>query len=387
MSKRDFYDILGVSKGASESEIKKAYRKQALKYHPDKNQGDKAAEENFKEAAEAYEVLSNDEKKSRYDQYGHAGMKGGAGFGQHMNMEDIFSQFGDIFGDAFGGAFGGGGFGGFSGASRGRKVNRGSNLRVKVKLTLEEIAKGVNKKIKVNKYVGCTECSGSGAEAGSGFSSCDTCHGSGHVTRVTNTILGQMQTSSTCPSCGGEGQTISNKCNTCRGDGIVKGNEVIEINIPAGVMDGIQLSVSGKGNAGPRGGINGDLIVLIEEIEHDDLKRDGINLFHDLYINFADAVLGTSCEVPTVSGKAKIKIEPGTQGGQVLRLRGKGIPSINGYGTGDMLVNINIWTPKKVSTDEKAIIQKFKDSDNFKPHPKKNEKGWFERMRDHFRQE
>jgi len=384
MSKRDYYDILGVGKNASQTEIKKAYRKQALKFHPDKNPDDKHAEESFKEAAEAYEVLSNDEKKSRYDQFGHAGMKGGQGFGgAGMNMDDIFSQFGDIFGGAFGG-----GFGGFGGSTRGgRRVNRGSNLRVKVKLTLEEIANGVKKKIKVNKYISCKDCSGSGAEKNSGFSNCSTCHGSGHVTRITNTILGQMQTSSTCPSCGGEGQTISNKCNTCRGDGITKGEEVTDINIPAGVMDGIQLSVSGKGNAGPRNGINGDLIVLIEEIEHDHLKRDGVNLLYDLYINFADAVLGSSEEVPTVGGKAKIKIESGTQGGQVLRLRGKGLPDLNGYGKGDLLVNINIWTPKHVSSEEKSVIENFRNSENFKPKPKRNEKGWFERMRDHFRHE
>lgn len=389
MAKRDYYDVLGVGRGATEEEIKKAYRKQALKYHPDKNPNDEEAENKFKEAAEAYEVLRDKEKRSRYDQFGHDGMKGAAGFGGGgMNMDDIFSQFGDIFGDAFGGGFGGG-FGGFGRASQrgGRRVNKGSNLRVKVKLTMEEIARGVKKKIKVNKYVQCDDCSGSGAEKGSGFSSCNTCNGRGHVTRVANTILGQMQTSSTCPACGGEGQTISNKCNTCRGDGIVKGEEVIEINIPAGVVDGIQLSVGGKGNAGPRNGINGDLIVLIEEIEHDELKRDGINLFYDLHIGFADAVLGTTVEVPTVSGKAKIKIEAGTQGGQVLRLKGKGLPDLNGYGHGDMLVNVNIWTPKKVSSEEKAVIEKLKKSDNFKPNPKKNEKGWFERMRDHFRQE
>ncbi|MEQ8324668.1 MAG: molecular chaperone DnaJ [Vicingaceae bacterium] len=383
MSKRDYYEILGVSKTASETEIKKAYRKQALKFHPDKNPDDKQAEESFKEAAEAYEVLRDPQKRQRYDQFGHAGMKGGQGFGGGgMNMDDIFSQFGDIFGDAFGG-----GFGGFSGGSRrGRRVNRGTNLRVKVKLTLDEIVNGVKKKIKVKKYLSCQECSGSGAEKGSGFSSCGTCHGSGHVTRVTNTILGQMQTSSTCPACGGEGQTISDKCNNCHGDGIVHGEEVIEINIPAGVMDGIQLSVNGKGNAGPRNGINGDLIVVIEEIEDDVLKRDGVNLLYDLYINFADAVLGCSQEVPTVGGKAKIKIEPGTQGGQVLRLRGKGIPDINGYGKGDLLVNVNIWTPKKLSKEEKVVIETFKKSSNFEPAPNRKEKGWFERMRDHFRE-
>jgi len=386
MGKRDYYEILGVGKSADESEIKKAYRKKALKYHPDKNQNDKAAEEKFKEAAEAYEVLSNPEKKQRYDQFGHAGMKGGPGGfgGAGMNMDDIFSQFGDIFGGAFGGGFGG--FGG--GQSKGgRHVNRGSNLRVKVKLTLNEIANGVKKKIKVNKYITCNHCSGTGAEKGSGFSDCNTCHGSGHVTRITNTILGQMQTSSSCPACGGEGQTISNKCNNCRGDGIMKGEEVIEINIPAGVIDGIQLSVSGKGNTGPRSGINGDLIVLIEEIEDDFLKRDGSNLLYDLYINFADAVLGTSVEVPTVEGKAKIKIEPGTQGGRVLRLRNKGIPDINGYGKGDLLVNINIWTPTTINKEEKSILESFRNSENFIPNPSKNDKGWFERMRDHFRQD
>lgn len=384
MSKRDYYEVLGVSRNASPEEIKKAYRKMAIKYHPDKNPGDTSAEDKFKEAAEAYEVLSNADKKQRYDRFGHAGMGSSGGFGGgSMNMDDIFSQFGDIFGSAFGG-----GFSGFSGGGRqrGRRVNRGSNLRIKVKMTLKEVVNGAQKKIKVNKYISCDECSGSGAEKGSGFTTCQTCHGTGQVTRIANTILGQMQTSSTCPSCGGEGKTISNKCNKCHGDGIIKGEEMIEIKIPAGVEDGMQLSISGRGNAGPRNGINGDLIVLIEEVEHEQIKRDGYNLLYDLYISFVDAVLGTTAEVPTVDGKAKIKIEPGTQGGKVLRLRGKGVPDINGYGAGDLLVNINVWTPQKLNKEEKEMVERLKNSDNFQPQPSGKDKGWFERMRDHFRE-
>jgi molecular chaperone DnaJ len=385
MGKRDFYETLGVSRGASADEIKKAYRKLAIKYHPDKNEGDKASEEKFKEAAEAYEVLSNAEKKQRYDQYGHAGMGGNGGFGGGaggFSMEDIFSQFGDIFG----GGGGGGGFSGFGGGggSRGRRVNRGSNLRVKVKLNLEEITNGVEKKIKVNKYVSCTSCHGSGAHKGSGHKTCTSCRGSGQVTRVTNTILGQMQTSSVCPTCGGEGQIITDKCKVCFGDGIVKAEEVITIQIPPGVGDGMQLSVAGKGNAGPRGGIPGDLIVVIEEIEHEQLKRDGVNLFYDHYVNFVDAAIGTTIEVPTVDGKAKIKVEPGTQSGKVLRLKGKGVPDINGYGRGDLLVNINVWTPQKLSKDEQRILEQLRESENFKPQPTGNEKGFFERMKQYF---
>lgn len=383
MSKRDFYEILGVSRNADAAEIKKAYRKMALKYHPDKNPGDKAAEESFKEAAEAYEVLSNQQKRQRYDQFGHAGMGNsgggyGGGFGGGMSMDDIFSQFGDIFGS--------GGFGGFGGGSRGgRRVNRGTNLRVKVKLNLEEIANGVQKKIKVNKYVGCKSCSGTGAEHGSGFSNCSTCHGSGHVTQVTDTILGRMQTSRTCPHCGGEGKTIKNKCNTCFGDGIVKGEEVIEINIPAGVSDEMQLSMSGKGNAAPRGGIAGDLIVAIEEEPHEFLKRDGINLHYDLRVSFIDAALGTSIEVPTIGGKARIKIEPGTQSGKVLRLRDKGLPDINNNRhKGDLLVDINVWTPRNLTSEEKAMLEKLRDSENFKPKPDKNDKSFYEKMKDYF---
>ncbi|HRG52984.1 MAG TPA: molecular chaperone DnaJ [Bacteroidia bacterium] len=383
MSKRDYYEILEISKSASADEIKKAYRKMAIKFHPDKNPGDKVAEEKFKEAAEAYEILSSPEKKQRYDQYGHAGMGGNAGFGGGggfggMNMDDIFSQFGDIFG----GHFGGGGFGG--GGRGGRRVNRGSNLRVKVKMTLEEIANGVEKKIKVNKYIACKTCSGSGAKNGSAFNTCNTCRGTGQVTRVTNTILGAMQTTSTCPSCGGEGQSISDKCTNCHGDGIVRDEEVININIPAGVAEGMQLSVNGRGNMGARGGVAGDLIIVIEEIEHEHLKRDGINLFYDHYISFIDAAMGTHIEVPTIDGKAKIKIDPGTHSGKVLRLKAKGLPDINSYAKGDILVNINVWTPQNLTKEEKKILEDLRDSENFKPNPSKKDKGFFERMKQYF---
>lgn len=386
MSKRDYYEVLGIQRNATEQEIKKAYRMLALKYHPDKNPDNKEAEDKFKEAAEAYEVLRDPDKRGRYDQFGHAGIGGAAGTnGYSMSMDDIFSQFGDIFGDAFGGAFGG--FGGFSGTrQRRRRVNRGTNLRVKVKLTLEEIAKGVEKKIKVNKYVGCQSCQGSGSKEGSSYSSCQTCHGTGQVTRVTNTFLGQMQTSSTCPTCGGEGQTIVNKCTVCAGDGIVRGDEVISINIPAGVEEGMQLSMSGKGNAGARNGVPGDLIILIEEIEHEFFERDGKNLLHDAYVSFSDAALGSTIEVPTIDGKARIKITPGTQGGKVLRLKGKGLPSVNAYGTGDLLININVWTPKALSKEERQILEKLNDSENFKPKPGAREKSFFSRMQEYFSQ-
>ena len=382
MSKKDYYDILGISRNATEAEIKKAYRQMALKYHPDKNPGDKSAEDRFKEAAEAYEVLSNSEKRARYDQYGHEGMKGmpGGGYGGGMSMDDIFSQFGDIFG----GAFGGGGFGGFSSGGGRRRVNKGTNLRVKVKLSLEEIAKGTEKKIKVNKLVGCSTCKGTGAAGGSAFSSCSHCHGTGQVTRVTNTFLGQMQTSSTCPYCNGEGQTITNKCTTCSGSGTMKGEEVISLNIPAGVTDGIQLSVGGKGNAAPRGGVPGDLIVQIEEIQHEDLIRNGTNVLYEHYISFPEAAMGTSVEIPTIEGRVRIKIEPGTQSGKVLRLKGKGIPSLNGYGKGDQLININVWTPKSLSREEREMMDKLKESGNFKPSPGSKDHSFFDRMKEYF---
>jgi molecular chaperone DnaJ len=380
MGKRDYYEVLGVSKEATKEEIKKAYRKQALKFHPDKNPGDKKSEENFKEAAEAYEVLSNEEKKARYDRYGHAGMGGSAsGFGgAGMTMDDIFSSFGDIFGDAFGG------FGAFGGGRRGRRVSKGSNLRVKVKLTLHEIAAGAEKKIKVNKYDTCNSCGGTGAADSSSLSNCSTCRGSGQVTRLTNTMLGQMQTTSVCPSCGGEGKTITKKCTACYGEGIIQKEEIIKINIPAGVGKGMQMTVGGKGNAPRRGGVNGDLLVVIDEEEHAELIREGNDLIYNLFISIPDAILGTHVEVPTVDNNVKIKIEPATQPGKILRLRGKGLPEVNGYGRGDLLVNVNVWIPKSINKEELRIFEKFKDSDSFTPNPDKNDRGFFERMRGYF---
>ncbi len=380
MAKRDYYEILGVAKNASDEEIKKAYRKLAIKYHPDKNPDDKSAEEKFKEAAEAYEVLSNNEKRQRYNQFGHAGVGGASGGGGHhggMNMDDIFSQFGDIFGGAFG--FGGGG----GNRSGGRRMNRGSNLRVKVKLNLKEIANGAEKKIKVNKYVGCKTCSGSGAKNGQ-YDTCKQCNGSGVVTRVQQTILGAMQTQTTCNACSGEGRIVRDKCNTCHGDGIVREEEIITMNIPAGVAEGMQLSMQGKGNAAPRGGINGDLLIVIEEEDHADLKREGNHLIYSLNISFPDAAMGTSVEIPTIDAKAKIKIDAGTQSGKVLRLKGKGLPDINAYGRGDLLVEISVYTPTHLSSEEKKILEGFKESKNFQPNPNKKEKGFFERMKDYF---
>jgi molecular chaperone DnaJ len=384
MTKRDYYEILEISKSATAEEIKKAYRQKALKFHPDKNPDNKEAEEKFKEAAEAYEILSDPQKRSRYDQFGHAGVSGagGGGFSGHgMTMEDIFSHFGDIFGDL--GGFGGFGFGNSRGRSS-RRVNKGSNLRIKVSLDLSEIAKGVEKKLKVNKYVACETCGGSGAQGSSGFTTCNTCHGSGHVTRITNTLLGQMQSTSTCPACDGEGKIIKDKCPDCRGEGIVKGQEVLKINIPAGVAEGMQLNVAGKGNAAFRGGVNGDLLVLIEEQQHPELVRDGNDLLYYLYISFPQAALGSAVEVPTVDGHVKIKIEPGTQPGKILRLRGKGLPEVNGYGKGDLLVTINIWVPKTLSKEEQKTVEKFNDSTNFKPNPSEADKGFFERIRNYF---
>ena len=382
MSKRDYYEILGVSKTASADEIKKAYRKKAIEYHPDKNPGNKEAEEKFKEAAEAYEVLSDAQKRQRYDQFGHAGVGGAAsgGYGGGgMSMDDIFSHFGDIFGGHFGG------FGGFGGGSRGggQRVRRGSDLRVKVKLNLAEIAAGVEKKIKVKKYVSCSHCTGSGSANGSQPATCTTCHGSGRVTRVQQTILGQMQTASECPTCGGDGKIIRDKCSHCAGEGIVREDEVISINIPAGVMEGMQLSVSGKGNAARRGGVNGDLLVLVEEESHPELIRDENDLIYNLLLTLPTAILGGQVEVPTVDGKVKVTINPGTQPGKVLRLRGKGLPSVNRYGTGDLLVNVGVYIPENLNKDEKAIFEKLSKSENVKPNSSAS-RDFFNRFRNMF---
>jgi len=348
-TKRDYYEILEISKSASVEEIKKAYRKHALKYHPDKNPGDAEAEEKFKEAAEAYEVLSDSKKRQRYDQFGHTGLGGSHGFGGFsggMSIDEIFSHFGDIFG----GGGGGDPFSSFFGGGRrrsGRTVHKGSNLRVKVKLTLEEIAHGVEKKIKVNKFIQCSTCGGTGAKDGNAYHTCSTCNGSGHVTRITSTFLGQMQSTSSCPNCGGEGQVITDKCHDCAGNGVVKGEEVISINIPAGVAEGMQLSMSGTGNAAARAGVSGDLYIQIEEIGHEHFEREGNHLLYNHFLTFSDAVLGSSIEIPTIDGKVKVKVDAGTQSGKILRLRNKGLPSVNGYeGKGDLLVTLQIWTPK-----------------------------------------
>lgn len=378
MAKRDYYEVLGVSKGASAEEIKKAYRKMAIKYHPDKNPDDPSAEDKFKEAAEAYEVLSNPEKKARYDQFGHqAAGQGGFG-GGGMNMEDIFSQFGDVFGGGFDGFFGGGG------RSGGRSVRKGSNLRIKLKLSLAEIANGAEKKIKVKRQVACDHCNGNGSKHGTSLKKCGTCNGTGQIRKVVNTMLGQMVSATTCHTCQGEGQIVSERCDHCHGAGTQEKEEQISIKVPGGVADGMQLSMSGKGNYPRNGGVAGDLIILIEEQEDDILKRDGLNVVYDLYVSFTDAVFGTSVEIPTIDGKVKIKIEPGTQSGKVLRLKGKGIKDLNGYGKGDQLIYVNIWTPQALNKEEKEWMEKLKDSENFKPNPGKNDKGFFERMKEFF---
>ncbi|MDR2467205.1 MAG: molecular chaperone DnaJ [Prevotellaceae bacterium] len=380
MAKRDFYEVLGVAKNASSDEIKKAYRQLALKYHPDKNPGDKDAEDKFKEAAEAYDVLSNPDKRANYDKFGHSAPGGFGSGGGGFNMEDIFSRFGDVFGGHFAGF---GGFSGFSGGGgqRDRPRRRGSDARIKVKVDLKDIAGGVEKRLKVPLLCKCDVCGGTGAKDPSSFSACNTCKGSGYVTRITNTILGAMQSTSVCPECQGEGSKITDLCTACHGEGTVRREESIVFRLPPGVGEGMQLNIPGKGNAARRGGISGDLLVVISEEPHEELARDENDLIYSLYISLPQAALGASAEIPTVTGKAKIKIEPGTQSGKVLRLKGKGLPDINGYGTGDLLVYITVWTPQKLSKEEEKMMKTLLNSDNFKPNPSKQDKNFFEKMK------
>ena len=382
--KRDYYEVLGVAKNATADEIKKAYRKAAIQYHPDKNPGDKEAEEKFKEAAEAYDVLSNPDKRARYDQFGHAGMHGAAGGGAGgfegfggFSMEDIFSQFGDIFGGHFGG--------GFRSSGGGRRINRGSDIRIKVRLTLAEIATGVTKKLKINKTVACDQCSGTGARDSNAYATCSTCNGSGYVMRVENSFFGRMQTQSVCPTCGGTGKVITTPCDKCHGEGTLRGQEVVEINIPAGVGEGMALTVTGKGNAARHGGVNGDLLVIIEEEPNPELIRDGNDLIHNLNITIPTALLGGTVEVPTVDGRAKIKIAPGTHAGKVLRLGGKGLPDVNGYGRGDLLVVVDITVPAKLNAEEKRLVEQLAAQPDFQRAESVKNQNIFERMKNFFR--
>ena len=379
MAKRDYYEILEVTRETDETAIKKSYRKIAMQYHPDRNPGDKTAEDKFKEAAEAYGVLSDPDKRARYDRFGHAGVDGnaGGGFSGNMNMDDILRNFGNIFEDSPFESF----FGGSRAEGGGQ---RGTSLRINVTLDLNEIAAGVSKKISVKKQLSCTTCGGSGAKDKSSKKTCNTCGGSGYVRQVRNTFLGQMQTTTTCPQCHGSGQMITSHCGTCKGDGRVMGEDTFDIDIPAGVEDGMQLSVRGKGNAGAKGGPAGDLIIQIKEKAHEFLKRDGSNLVFDLYLNFADAALGASIDVPTLDGKASIKIPAGTQAGKVFRLKDKGLPSVQSYQKGDLLVQVNIWTPKSLTDDEKLMLEKLKSMPNFQPNPTKADKGFFEKMKGFF---
>jgi molecular chaperone DnaJ len=369
MAKRDFYEILGVSKSVTEEELKKAYRKLAIQYHPDKNPGDKAAEEKFKEIAEAYGVLSDPQKKQLYDRHGHQGLGGAAGGGGFSNAEDIFSAFGDIFG---------------GGRSSQRNVRKGSDLRIKLTLDLEEVANGADKKIRIRRHVACKTCTGNGSKNGNSLKTCQSCNGAGQVKRVVNTMLGQMVSASTCPTCNGEGKTVTDRCDVCFGEGRQLVDDDIEIKVPAGVAEGMQLSMTGKGNVPTRGGMAGDLLIVIEEEEHPELKRDGNNVIYDLRLNFADAALGKDIEVPTIGGKARIKIAPGTQAGELLRLKGKGIKELNRYGVGDQLIHVSIFTPRNLSIEERTMLEKLRDSTNFIPQTDRQEKSFFDKMKDFF---
>jgi molecular chaperone DnaJ len=389
MAKRDYYEVLGVGKTASADELKKAYRKIAMQFHPDRNPGDKAAEEKFKEAAEAYDVLCNADKRAQYDRFGHAGMSGAASGGGPggMRMEDIFQNFGDVFGDDLFGSFFGGGGGRQGGGGR-RQGSRGANLRVKLKLTYAEVANGCNKKIKVKKHVTCNVCDGSGARDKNAIQTCGTCGGSGQVRRVQNTFLGQMQTVTTCPTCNGEGMSVTHKCTQCKGEGRMYGEETLSLDIPAGVQDGMQLSMSGRGNAGERGGPPGDLLILIEEEKHPQLRRHELDVIYNLHLSFPDVVLGTQVEVPTIDGKAKIKIPAGTHSGKIFRLKGKGFPAFQSYEKGDQLVEVNVWTPQQISHEEKEMIEKMKNSSHFNPGPEarsaSDDKSFFDKIKDVF---
>lgn len=387
MAKRDYYEVLGVDRSASADEIKKAYRKMAIKYHPDKNPGDKEAEEKFKEAAEAYDVLNNPEKRKRYDQFGHAGFTGtGASSADGFNaggfsMEDIFSQFGDIFGGHFSG------FSGFGGSSRGgrtARVQRGSDIRIRVRLSLKEVIHGVEKTIKVNKLVPCPDCNGRGAKSEANIKSCEQCHGTGVVTQVMQTMFGHMQSQTVCPKCNGSGKVIVTPCAKCSGSGVVKAEQEISFKIPAGVAEGMQLTVKGKGNAGRNGGVNGDLLVVIEEEQDKVLQRDGNDIVYSLFISVPEAILGTNAEIPSVDGKLRIKLEPGTQSGKILRLKGKGIPDVNGYGVGDLLVYVQVWIPKNLTSYEKEAIEKLRGSKSFDPKPSSDDKSFFDRIKGMF---
>ena len=386
--KRDYYEVLGVNKNATVDEIKKAYRKKAIQYHPDKNPGDKEAEEKFKEAAEAYSVLSDPDKRAKYDQFGHAGLGGQAGPDFSGGFGDLNDILRDLFGGGFGGFSGFGGFGGFGGgsgrSSQSQRVYRGRDIRVRVKMTLEEIAKGAEKEISLERNVPCQDCGGKGARSSSDIKVCPACKGTGQVKRVVNGIFGQTVTYSTCQQCGGEGKIVTNPCRTCGGTGLVRKKETVKVNIPAGVENGMQLTIRGAGHAAKNNGVNGDLLVLIEEVENPDFRREGNNLTYTKVISVMDAMLGATVEIPCIDGTYKIKVEPGTQSGTVVRLKGKGLPAVNGYGTGDLYVRLMVWIPKKLGRSEKELFESMRDNDSFRPSPSKEDKSFFEKLRDMF---